>query len=290
MAPITTDTPKKTACKLVPIEQIDANFDNHIRVAVDPKVVKEYRGIIKEHEHMDPVDVFRSGPQRFDLADGWHRLDAYKQEGRTEIPATIWEGSHSDALKMAITKTCHIGARATNADKRRAATMAVNDPVLGELPDAKIAKAIGVSTALVGACRRGETTQQATKKRKEKAAEKQETESAAPRPVTARQRKPIEGPTPTKARLLREIDDYLANDVLEEADLLKLMDGKDGEWKWVKKPGEKLILRVVGSSGREQIAIDAVVKEVTMDCITLRCLDGKVSYQEKDSNKDNGAE
>jgi hypothetical protein len=268
----------------VPIEQIHIYPEDHCRVTPLEDTTEEYRVILKEHGHMDPVDIFReseNGSKSFRLAHGYTRMEAYKREGRTEIPAFIHDGTRSDAIKMDITKTCHIGSRATNADKRKAAMLAVTDPILGERTDQEIARQIGVSTSLVASCRKGETTKEATEKKKSKAAKKAASTPASEKsnvgrgggaalhPVVTRERKSADV-SPTKAQLLKQIEEWVDRDQLDEADVIKLFESPTGKYRFVPKDGQETTLQVVGKSGREQFSAPVVVKDMRLDLVVLR--------------------
>ena len=228
---MTPSATKKTV-KLVPIEQIDETNSVQIRITLDARLVHQYRSLIQEHGNMDPIHIFRNGDNSYRVADGFHRIEAYRQENKLEIPAVIHDGDASDALKYALLENSHHGARLTNADKRRAVELAVTDEKIGEWKDTQIAKYIGVSLSLVGEIRRGETKQA----KKKKVAERKAKREASTRGVTAREREEPDD-RPTKAMILRQIQDYLTNDVVDEAEVVKLMEGPKAAWQWSAKPG-----------------------------------------------------
>jgi len=94
--------------------------------------------------------------------------------------------------------------------------------------------------------------------------------------VTAREREEPDD-RPTKAMILRQIQDYLTNDVVDEAEVVKLMEGPKAAWQWSAKPGMIAALKVVGKSGRVQLETNVVVKEISEDEIILKYEgDGKV--------------
>lgn len=289
--------------KFVPLSRITEDHSLQVRGSLTLSRVREMESFYAENGPFDPLDLFYQDPinaeTKFYVADGFHRLAAYRSKGVEKIPCNLRQGSHADAVKFALRKNGHHGTPMTNPEKRAAAAIAVLDPEIAMLTDVAIARMIGCSASLVASARRGESPQAATaakkapgKKRAAKAKEeppkakepetKRETETSGnPREVTVRERHPAADGRPTKAALLKQISDYLTTDVLDEIDLLKLMDGKDGEWRWVKKPGDVATLRIIGSNGREQIAIETVVKEIQYDCITLKYEKGKVSATEK---------
>lgn len=68
--------------------------------------------------------------------------------------------------------------------------------------------------------------------------------------------------------------------VVDEQDVLALFDSKEAEYRWVPKTGGRTTLKVVGKSGREQICVPVIVKEVLVDEICLKYEDGRVEVAE----------
>jgi hypothetical protein len=95
-----------------------------------------------------PVIVFHDGTNYW-LADGFHRLEAWKRNGVGSVKAEVKEGSRIDALKFAFGANSSHGLRMTNEDKRNAVKIAYDNRIdlgLGEVPSAGlVAKMAGVS-------------------------------------------------------------------------------------------------------------------------------------------------
>lgn len=274
------------AKKMATAEKITRDHATQVRGRIDSNKVKEYEVIIREHGLMDAVDLFTevpmSDPPVYWLADGFHRIDAYAAAGVLKFPANIRAGSKSDAIRFSLERNGHHGAQMTSAEKRHAAEVAVQDAEIGSLTDKEIAAMVGCSPALVSEARRGVTRDSKRQKRKSvpveahersapgQASGKRETESTAPRSATARERT-VEDKQPTKAMILKQLESHLTSEVIDEQDVLKLMEAKDGEWIWMPKPGGLTTLKVVGKTGRVQVEIPAmVVKEITFTGITLK--------------------
>lgn len=293
-----TDTTIESAggvhTKLVPLFRITADPALQVRGRIDPAKVEEYRALIKEHTYMDPMDLFYQDPLGpdtvFAIADGFHRLAAYTAEEYAKVPARLRLGTRSDALQFGLKKNGHHGAAMTNTEKRHAASIAVADPVVGEMTDLAIAKLIGCSSSLVGDARRGETAAQKTEKRTARDEKKyapgpaaskgkQETESPAPPAAKARERKPTD-PRPTMAQILKQIETYINTDVVDEVDVIGLMQSKECEYRFMPKSGMPVQLRVVGKSGRVQVECEVIVKTLGMDGVVLRLEQGKLTLEE----------
>jgi hypothetical protein len=254
--------------KIIPISRIARDHDIQIRLSIDEELVGEYAAIVAEHQHMDPITVFTKDPEHITkdeeivLADGFHRVGAYLKCGREEIPAEILAGGRSEALEYAITRNCKNGLRMSNADKRRAAELAIADARLGEMPDAKLAKKIGVSSALVNEVRRGITQEQ--KRKRAKSVRVGSHVRAAPEPVDE------QASRPTRKKTLDQIRIWIADQIIEEGDLIDLFDEDDTHYRFVPKPGRPVLLKVVGKSNRPQMEIEATVKLISGEELVLK--------------------
>lgn len=277
--------------KLVPLARITQDPNIQVRVRIDNETVDGYSAIINEHGAMEPMVVFvdsmaalLADPENYPflLSQGHHRLLAYRKSGKLEAPAQIREGGLSEALEYAIRSGARSSLPLSNADKRRAAELAVKDPRIGMKDDRRIAKMIGISSSLVGECRRGIKPEDKRKPSPERhapspaPAARSGNESPAPPSAASHERRPKEPAKPSKAMVLRQIQDYLHEEIIDEDDLAKLMDGKDYEFQKVGKPGMHTILRVVGKTGREQCRVKVVIKDITKELIQVKYDDGKL--------------
>lgn len=292
MSPTPTDQDQR---KLVPLEKI-LTYDRSLQVRGEilQAKVERYAELMRENGtdgalgYMDPIMVFYEtddGPRW--IADGFHRIESAQKVGAIKMPVILRQGSKSKALRFGLGENGHHGFPMTNKEKRCAAALAVVDPEIGKLADGKIAALIGCSPSLVSDARRGETPAAKATKRTEKKAlvetsteGNRETESLAPKSATARERTPVDN-QPTKAQILRAIQDYLANDCIDEADLTKLMEGPDAEYRWCGKPGTVVGLKIIGKSGRVQTECEVVVKEIGLSSLILKYEGGgKIAIQE----------
>lgn len=100
--------------------------DLQTRVALDEETLQEYAEIYREDEFkLPPVDAVQVGvSDELLLTDGFHRLGAARRAGRTRIRCQLTGGTPTDALKAALKANAAHGLRRTNADKRKALTMA----------------------------------------------------------------------------------------------------------------------------------------------------------------------
>lgn len=167
---------KQVESQLVPLDEID--FDSHPEIqsradGLSEEVVKEYmekyeplRGLAEPPKGMDEFSLYDStGMPRlqvvtpdnatFWLASGFHRRDALERIGcKVAIPVDVFNGNLVDAQYLSMTANKSHGLRRTNADKRKAAVLALNHPWTHELSDRAIADEIGVSHIFVGTIRK----------------------------------------------------------------------------------------------------------------------------------------
>jgi hypothetical protein len=291
-------TPAKDMRKLVPLDKI-ATYDRSIQVrgGIDPAKVERYRAIMRDNGidgavgYMDPIVVFYEtddGPRW--IADGFHRIESAIAEKLEKIPTILRLGSRTKALRFALGENGHHGAPMTNAEKRHAAGLAVLDLEIGNLPDAEIARLVGCSTSLVADCRRGETPASKASKRAAKQ-QKRPPATSAPEPVSDPLPEPIASTPvrppkdaverPTKVKLLKQIQEWIDLDMLDEADIIGMFDCANAEYRYVPKPGCLTTLRVVGRNGRVQCEAEVVMKELGVDWVTLKYeREGKIVLQE----------
>lgn len=96
--------------------------------------------------------VFQDG-ESFWLAEGFHRLAAYQAAGIEEAPCDVRSGGLRDAiLHSASANTAH-GVRRTNADKRRAVMMLLDDEEWSNWSDREISRQCAVHHETVASTR-----------------------------------------------------------------------------------------------------------------------------------------
>lgn len=119
------------------------------RTAIDEGTVAEYAEAVRNGAVLPPLSLFFDGVH-FWLADGFHRYHAYLQAGGVErISAEIRTGSRRDAVLYAVGANAAHGLRRSNADKRRAVQMVLDEPEWAQWSDREIARVCGVSQPFV---------------------------------------------------------------------------------------------------------------------------------------------
>jgi len=269
--------PSSRVVKIVPLKLIEREKRFQVRIgSLDAKTIFEYEQIIHTVGHMDPLVIFRRG-EKYTLASGWHRFAAYENCGKPTAPCEIRDGDDSEVLACAIRSNAKHGLRMTQADKRRAGDLAVTDPVLGQLSDAKIAHMLGVSTSFINICRRGIKPEAKAPREKKKpdpppaapVPSKQEIESPAPPAARARERQNAD-PRPTKATFLRQIQQHLDLDVVEEDDIIKLFETPGEQYVWLTKPGSPVKLRIINRTGRVLLEADMILKGAGLNEVVVK--------------------
>ena len=123
------------------------------RETVPEGIIKEYEEGWKDKVDFPPVQVFEVEGELF-VVDGFCRVMAASNIGKSKIPATVTRGTFSDAVRAACGANYAHGLRRTNADKRKAAMIAI-----AQFPDETtraLAEMCGVSHAYIGNLRDGE--------------------------------------------------------------------------------------------------------------------------------------
>jgi uncharacterized ParB-like nuclease family protein len=119
-----------------------------VRARLCEETVKEYAEAMAAGAKFPPVIVFHDGAGYW-LADGFHRLEAWKRNGVETVKAEVKEGSRIDALKFAFSANSSHGLRMSNEDKRQVVLVVYENRValgLGEVPSANsVAEMCGVS-------------------------------------------------------------------------------------------------------------------------------------------------
>jgi hypothetical protein len=134
----------------VPLELCLINIlaNTQMRVSIDKDTVEEYAEAMRDGAEFPAVSVFTNGLTYW-LADGFHRYYAAREAALGTITADIYQGALRDAQMFAMGANANHGLRRTNADKRHAVEVALDDVEWGELPNTGIAKMCGVAESFV---------------------------------------------------------------------------------------------------------------------------------------------
>ena len=126
----------------------DAAFQS--RIETDPSHVLTFDEMIREGHAIHPVTVFWTG-ERYILADGFHRYYAHLKRGLDSIQAVVIFGSERDAMIHSAGANRLSIKPPTDADRKKAVMMLLEDEEWRSKSDSVIARYTGVgSGATVG--------------------------------------------------------------------------------------------------------------------------------------------
>jgi hypothetical protein len=117
-------------------------------------VILDYVRALEEGAHFPPVTAFDVPDRGLILADGFHRLEAYKHHKRSEILTDVREGSWLEAFRFAREYNMRHGYKLTRAEVQKAIRDYLKHPELGVMSDRDIGRHLGVDNKTVAAQRR----------------------------------------------------------------------------------------------------------------------------------------
>lgn len=128
----------------VPVEDVILDERCQARATIDPDTIREYAEAYKAKTKLPPVDVFRVAGKLY-LVDGFHRFAALRSAGDTFARVrVVGDGSLDEAVWHATSVNATHGLKRTNADKRRAVTIALRSAIGCEQSSRTIAEHVGV--------------------------------------------------------------------------------------------------------------------------------------------------
>lgn len=137
---------------LLPLAEIRLDGGTQSRAKLSDETIADYAEKYAEGLAMPAVVVFYDGASYW-LADGFHRCAGAKEAGKDGVIAEIRQGTRRDAILHSVGANAAHGLRRTNADKRRAVEMVLQDEEWGARSDRWIAEKCGVGHQLVGSVR-----------------------------------------------------------------------------------------------------------------------------------------
>jgi len=135
------------------LNDISIDEELQIRNEISDETIAEYYDVLREGGKLPPVVVFYDRSKYY-LADGWHRFYAHKNAALATIEADVREGTRRDAQLYALGANNDHGLRRTQADKRKAVVVMLNDIEWSEWSDRDIAKQCKVSHPFVAKIRK----------------------------------------------------------------------------------------------------------------------------------------
>jgi len=134
--------------KKINLKSIRIDGGTQSRVSINEDAVASYAEAMTEGATLPPVVVFRDGADDW-LADGFHRYHAHNRIGAVSIEADIRAGTLRDAVLYSVGANGKHGMPPSNADKRKAVLVLLNDAEWSAWSDREIAKLCHVSHQMV---------------------------------------------------------------------------------------------------------------------------------------------
>lgn len=138
---------------MIALSKIRIDGGTQARVELNQETVAEYAEAYRSCAAMPPVVLFYDGTTYW-LADGFHRYFGAKQAGLEEIWEEITPGTQRDAVLFSLAANARHGLRRSNADKRKAVSVLLNDPEWSAWSSNEIAKRCAVHHSTVDDIRR----------------------------------------------------------------------------------------------------------------------------------------
>jgi len=124
------------------------------RVKINSNVVKKYAQLMVEGIEFPLPVVFDDGSHYF-LADGYHRIEAFKLNNATGAEFEVIKGTLEDAIIYNLTNNSKTGLPMSNADKKNAVCLLLTTcPLAAEMSDREISRISGVDHKTVGKYRK----------------------------------------------------------------------------------------------------------------------------------------
>ncbi len=138
------------------LESIRRDGGTQPRDSLNEDTVREYAERVEAGDAFPAVTVFFDGAEYW-LADGFHRAAAFASVGKAEIEADVRQGTQRDAVLFSVGANAAHGLPRSNADKRRAVLVLLNDPEWSRWSDREVAKRCNVSHTYVREVRRSDS-------------------------------------------------------------------------------------------------------------------------------------
>ena len=128
--------------KLVAVSLLKLDERLQCRESVPEETIRAYEDGWREKTEFPPVEAFEVEGELY-VTDGFCRVLSAQNVGKSKVPCLVSKGSWQDAVAAACGANAQHGLPRTNADKRKAATMAILE--FGDKPNREIARICGVS-------------------------------------------------------------------------------------------------------------------------------------------------
>lgn len=226
---------------MIALSKIRINGGTQARAELNQETVAEYAEAYRVGANMPPVSLFFDGAD-FWLADGFHRYFGAKAAGLDQIQEEITPGTKRDAILFSLGANAKHGLRRSNADKRKAVSVLLNDPEWAAWSENDIAKRCCVSNHLVADVKKSLTSFSPSEKPAERTYTTKHGTAATMRTANIGAKKPVaEQPQPEQDAAYDPAEDEAAelhetvrtlaseNDALKDRLAVAAMPGTEAE-------------------------------------------------------------
>ena len=147
----------------VSIDSIRIDGGTQTRELINETAVAQYTEDLLNGCTFPPIEIFDDGVSKW-LVDGFHRLFAHKRADYKQIEVKVHQGTLRDAQFYALGVNDKHGLQRTNADKRKAVMIALDDLEWQDLSDIKLGKICNVSPTFVAKCKKEAKIERPTEK------------------------------------------------------------------------------------------------------------------------------
>ena len=147
----------------VSIDSIRIDGGTQTRELINETAVAQYTEDLLNGCTFPPIEIFDDGVSKW-LVDGFHRLFAHKRADYKQIEVNVHQGTLRDAQFYALGVNDKHGLQRTNADKRKAVMIALDDLEWQDLSDIKLGQICNVSPTFVAKCKKKAKIERPTEK------------------------------------------------------------------------------------------------------------------------------
>lgn len=133
----------------ISLDAIELNNACQSREELNQQVIDEYAQNMRDGAEFPPIKVYQEGDIYW-LYGGFHRVQAARNAGWTEIQAEVMPGTLEDAKWLSYSENQNHGLRRSNSDKRKAIQAALKHPQGADKSDRQLGKHCGVDHKTVG--------------------------------------------------------------------------------------------------------------------------------------------
>lgn len=138
----------------IEISRIHLDGGTQMRAGINWKVVDEYAALMKEGVKFPAITVFLDTDKTYWLADGFHRLEANRRNGKMNIECNIILGTQRNAILFSTGANSRHGFKLSIAEKKKAAIVLLTDKEWSTWSDPLVAEQVGVAKSTISLLRK----------------------------------------------------------------------------------------------------------------------------------------